>query len=84
MCQSLVTRMTRSKQLSAVAHPEVLTLFENWLEELEDEVISQVKRTGSVDPAEVAGALSISRSGADFLIAKLSREGRLSQGRAQP
>ena len=77
MCQSLVTRMTRSKQLSAVAHPEVLALFESWLEELEAEVIGHVRRTGSADSAELAGALSISRSGADFLLAKLGREGRL-------
>lgn len=77
MCQSLVARMTRSRQLSAVAHPEVLALFESWLEELEGEVIAQVKRTGSADPAEVAEGLSISRSGADFLIAKLSREDKL-------
>ncbi len=33
--------MAQSKQLMAVAHPEVLTLFENWLEELEEEVIKQ-------------------------------------------
>jgi len=38
MCQSLVDKVTQSKQLSAVTEPEVLILFENWLEELESEV----------------------------------------------
>ena len=77
MCQSLVEKVARSKQLSAVAHPEVLLLFESWLEELESEVISFVKKTGSLDPFDLAEGLGLSRSGANFLVAKLKREGKL-------
>lgn len=77
MCQSLVEKVARSKQLSAVANPEVLVLFESWLEELESEVIAFIKRTGSLDPADLADGLGLSRSGADFLVTKLKREGLL-------
>lgn len=77
MCQSLVENLVRSRQLSAVAHPEVLVLFESWLEELESEVIAYVKKSGSSAPIDLAEALGISRSGANFLISKLKREGRL-------
>ena len=77
MCQSLVEKVAQSKQLSAVADPEVLVLFESWLEELESEVISFVKKTGSLDPLDLAEGLGLSRSGADFFIAKLRREGKL-------
>ncbi|MFH1241553.1 MAG: hypothetical protein V1689_04245 [Pseudomonadota bacterium] len=77
MCQSLVEKVAQSRQLSAVADPEVLILFENWLEELEGEVISHVKKTGSMDPLDLAEGLGLSRSGARFLITKLKREGRV-------
>ncbi len=76
MCQSLVDKVAQSKQLMAVAHPEILKLFENWLEELEEEVIRHLKDK-EPDPVNVAEATGLSRSGAVFIIAKLSREGRI-------
>ena len=76
MCQSLVDKVAQSKQLMALAHPEVLTLFENWLEELEEEVILRVAGR-ELDPVSLAEATGLSKSGAEFILAKLSREGRL-------
>ena len=77
MCQSLVEKVAQSRQLSAVAAPEVLVLFESWLEELESEVIAFIKKTNSLDPMDLAEGLGLSRSGADFLVTKLKREGLL-------
>ncbi len=77
MCQNLVDKVTQSKQLSSVADPEVLVLFENWLEELESEVASFVKKTGPPDSTDLAKSLGLSRSGAKFLITKLKREEKL-------
>lgn len=78
MCQSLVDKVAQSKQLMAVAHPEVLTLFENWLEELEEEVTRCVAKTGH-DPIRIAEETGLSRSGAAFLLAKLARDGRVTE-----
>ena len=77
MCQNLVEKVARSKQLSAVVEPEVLVLFENWLEELESEVISCVRKKGSSDPLDLAEELGLSRSGATFLVTKLKKENKL-------
>jgi len=77
MCQSLVEKVAQSKQLSAVADPEVLALFESWLEELEGEVIAFIKKANSLNPTDLAEGLGLSRSGADFLVTKLKREGML-------
>jgi DNA-binding MarR family transcriptional regulator len=77
MCQNLVEKVAQSKQLSAMVDPEVLVLFENWLEELESEVIAFVKKTGSSDSSELAEELGLSRSGATFIITKLRRENKL-------
>ncbi len=76
MCQNLVDRVSQSKQLQAVAHPEVLSLFENWLEEIEEEVVRHAAALGQ-DASAVAEATGLSRSGAAFLLAKLDREGRI-------
>jgi len=77
MCQGLLDKIGRSEQLRAVAHPELLMLFEDWLEELEQEAVAAVKRTGSKVPADLARELGLSGSGATFLIAKLARERKI-------
>ena len=78
MCQKLVDRVAQSKQLMAVADPGLLVLFEDWLDELEQEVIAFFTQQRAVDPESLALNLGLSRRGATFLISKLQREGKLS------
>ncbi len=77
MCQSLVNKVSQSKQLQAVSHPEVLGLFESWLEELEEEVISLLQSQGDLSPGQLAARLGLSKKGTTFLLSKLKREARL-------
>ncbi len=77
MCQSLVDRVAQSRQLLAVADPEILVLFEDWLDELENEVVSLAAGRGPLSPADLAHRLGLSERGATFLLSKLSRDGKL-------
>jgi hypothetical protein len=78
MCQRLVDRVAQSRQLMAVADPELLVLFEDWLDELENEVVLLAQEHGHLSPAKLAQKLGLSERGATFLISKLSREGKIS------
>ena len=77
MCQSLVDKVAQSKQLMAITDPDLLVLFEEWFEELEEEVISLVKRYGSMSAKELAEKIGLSQRGATFLLSKLKREEKL-------
>ena len=77
MCQSLVDKVFQSKQLRTVAEPDILVLFEDWLEELEEEIIEQVQKIGSEDLKGLANSLGMSQAGVNFLITKLKREDRI-------
>ena len=77
MCQTLVHKVAQSRQLMAVTEPDILILFESWLDELEDEVAAYLRQHPSFDNADLAESLGLSRSGVDFLLAKLRREGKL-------
>ena len=77
MCRSLLEKVTRADQLMKVAEPELLVLFEEWLEELAEEAAVVVKELGAADPAAVARRLNVSPAGTEFLLNKLRREGRL-------
>ena len=78
MCQKLVNRVAQSRQLLAVADPELLVLFEDWLDELESEVVSLAKQHGPLSPEDLAHKLGLSDRGAHFLLSKLSRAGKIS------
>ncbi len=78
MCQKLVDRVAQSRQLLAVADPEILVLFEDWLDELENEVVLRAREQGRLTPADLARKLGLSERGATFLMSKLSREGKIS------
>ena len=77
MCQTLVDKVAQSKQLTAITDPELLVLFEDWFEELEEEVISLAKRHGPMSAGELATRIGLSQRGATFLLSKLKREGKL-------
>jgi hypothetical protein len=74
MCQSLVDKVAQSKQLLAITDPDLLVLFEEWFEELEDEVVSLVGKYGPMRAEELAEKIGLSLRGATFLLSKLQRE----------
>jgi hypothetical protein len=77
MCQSLVDKVAQSKQLTAITNPEILVLFEDWLEELEDEVVALAGTRSGLNAEDVVSNLGLSARGAAFLISKLKREGKV-------
>nr|WP_244083705.1 hypothetical protein [Desulforhabdus sp. TSK] len=77
MCQRLVEKVAQSRQLMAMTDPDLLVLFEDWFEELEEEIVSLLRTHGPLDPAELAEKAGLSMRGATFLLSKLKREGKL-------
>jgi hypothetical protein len=75
MCRSLVDKVVQSEQLRAIADPDLLVLFEDWLEELEAEVFALLKTHGPLDSKELADKLGLSIRGATFLLSKLDQAG---------
>jgi DNA-binding Lrp family transcriptional regulator len=63
--------------LIAIAEPDLLVLFEDWLEELETEVLTLLKQNASMDENAIARTLGVSRRGAVFLVSKLKRQGKV-------
>jgi hypothetical protein len=61
----------------AAADPEILLLFEEWLEALEEEMVSAARESASFDPGDLARKLGLTPGGVEFLLAKLRREGKL-------
>jgi hypothetical protein len=77
MCQRLVDKVAQSKQLMSITDPDLLVLFEDWFEELEEETISIINKHGRLKAEELAKKLGLSQRGATFLLSKLEREKKI-------
>jgi hypothetical protein len=77
MCQTLVDKVAQSQQLMAITDPDLLVLFEDWFEELEEEIIALQRRAGPFDARQLARKIGVSLRGATFLLSKLERQGKL-------
>ena len=54
MCQRMIYKVAQSRQLMAITDPDLLSLFEDWFEELEEEVISLLKKHGPLSAGSLA------------------------------
>ncbi len=77
MCRSLVGKVSRYRELAAVADPNILALFEEWLEALEEEMVALARDEGSLETEALSRKLGLSPAGVELLLAKLRQAGRL-------
>lgn len=76
MCQAMMTSVGKAAEMAAYATPEVRTLFEEWAQSVEKEVLAALARRGPLDLAGLAAELKISPESALYFLGKLVREGK--------
>jgi len=76
MCQAMMTSVSKSAEMAAYATPEVRTLFEEWAQSVEAEILNALKARGQVDLNQLAAQLKISPESALYFLGKLVREGK--------
>lgn len=77
MCRQMTQAVERASEMAAYATPELRDLFEDWLRQVEEEILAFVSEQGRVDALEIAERLKISEQSAVFLLSKLAREGKI-------
>lgn len=78
MSKEVISAISHSYELATYSTPELRSLFNDWLLEIENEIMEFLKDRERVDPDEVAEHLRIGRESAIFIISKLAREGKIS------
>jgi hypothetical protein len=77
LCQQMVTAVDEDAALESFANPEIRTLFVDWMEELEKEILSYGECKGDLSPKDLINHFKISKQGAEFLLEKLKQEGKV-------
>jgi hypothetical protein len=78
MCRRVVTAIDEHAELESLANQEIRALFVDWMEELESEVLSLYREREHLGTEDLRGHFKISRQGAEFLLEKLRKEGKIS------
>ena len=78
MCRRVVIAIDEHAELESLANPEIRALFVDWMEELESEVLSLYREREHLRTEDIRAHFKISRQGAEFLLEKLRKEGKIS------
>ena len=77
MFRAMMGDTQKADDLAAYGTPELRALFEDWLLQLEEEIIVFAKERDTVKPEEVADTFKISRDSAIFVLDKLARKNKI-------
>lgn len=76
MSKEVLSSISNSYELTTYSTPELSGLFNDWLSEIEREVLIFLKGKTTVDPEVLARHLRLEQESAIFILDKLTREGR--------
>ncbi len=77
MSKEVISAISHSYELATYSTPELRGLFNDWLGEIEQEVMEFLSDRNRVDPDEVAHHFRLQRESVIFILSKLAREGKI-------
>ncbi|MGQ9824162.1 MAG: winged helix-turn-helix domain-containing protein [Desulfotomaculales bacterium] len=77
MCRKMTESVTKAAEMGSYATPEVRALFEDWVGEVEKEILTFVEAKGEVEPKDIAEKLKINEGSVIFFISRLAQQGKV-------
>lgn len=77
MCMKMVENIEKTSDIAAYATPEVRALFEEWAEQIENEIMEFIKANNNPGTDKIAEKFKLSINSVNFFLAKLSQKGKI-------
>ncbi|RZD15689.1 MAG: winged helix-turn-helix domain-containing protein [Candidatus Acididesulfobacter guangdongensis] len=77
MCKTMRESITATAKIASLATPEVQALFEDWVSEVEKEILNVIKAEGQINPSAIAEKLKITEDSALYFVGKLVRDKKI-------
>ena len=77
MCQNMMSSFHENVEATKFATPELRQLFEEWIEQIEEEIVLFVDKAGNVDPEAIAEHFKLSKESVVFLLTRLAKKGKI-------
>ncbi len=78
MSKEVMAAISHTYGLASYSTPELRSLFDDWLGEIEHMVTELVHTMKTTDPDQIAARLNIQPDSVLFILGKLAREGKVS------
>ncbi len=77
MCGEMISSIRQSHRIATMATPEVQALFEDWVEQIEQEMLNYLKGKDSTEIKDIAEHFKISKDSAYYFLTKLAQKGKI-------
>lgn len=77
MCKDMTSSIKKTASMASFATPELHTLFSEWLQSKEKDVLDTVAKFGKHDLAGIAKTLKLTQQSAAYLLARMAAEEKL-------
>ena len=77
MSKEVLSAISHSHEIATYSTPELRGLFNDWLTEIESEVVVFLEGKEQIEPEKVAKHLRLERESTIFILNKLAREGKI-------
>lgn len=76
--KKFMSSMTESVETAKFATPEIRGLFEEWAQQVEEEMLQFVEKEGKADPEQIAKQFKLSVDSAIFFLTRLAKKRKVS------
>src|SRR4030042_889163 len=77
MCKEMMSNMKQSNKIATMSTPEIRGLFEDWVEQIENEVFEFIKGKEEYDVEEIAKNFKISKESAYYFLTRLAQKNKI-------
>lgn len=77
MCKKMMSNMSEGFEIAKYATPELRSMFEDWLQQIQDEISKYIEETNSTDNEKIAEHFKISNESVNFILTKLAKIGKI-------
>ncbi|MBM7855866.1 hypothetical protein JOC37_002287 [Desulfohalotomaculum tongense] len=77
MCRQMTSAVTKAAEMGSYATPEVRALFEDWVGQVEKEIITVIDQSGESNPGDIAQKLRIKEDSVIFFISRLAQQKKI-------
>ncbi len=77
MCNNMMSGMSRASVIDTNAPPEIKRLFDEWLAQIEEEILDYIKESGSIDTGKIAEHFKLSKESIIYMLTGLAKKGKV-------
>ncbi|MHB1654489.1 MAG: hypothetical protein ACYCVD_18760 [Desulfitobacteriaceae bacterium] len=77
MYRQMTQSVTKSAEMGSYATPEIRDLFEDWVSEVEKEILEFISSSEHVEPKEIGEKLRLKEESVLFFVGRLAQQGKI-------